>query len=563
MAYIYHPMHMHIHTCYQPGGSMEAHMYNAHTLGMQYIHFTDHDTRTGPKQYPCNRFDFSKNALTYADYPGRSCGWKDIIGDPDITFEEAAMVLHSSSQGEEYTPAGCSFFSSEKRHTVSLLADVALTVGLDFEAVGDARLVLEIRLSQRPPIHDHAHLRYVLGPVSDHLPPLTAEIPLTRSEDGLYHLHLSQDVLKEEVCDIVGGVDNAFVTLTVLLETKNGGSATCKLNKFEIESKYGFNDVVIRQREVAEQIGKRYNIKPFVTTEISGAGNDKNYYSSAVPVIDYAALNYDISHVEAIAHVKKYNSIFSYNHPLEKYKRMSIQKEDIPFILQRDAAAFVAAKAWGASLMEVGFVNGRCGFSLQDHLRLWDLISLGGVFITGYGDSDSHFSSENWFEGNNFASWIAADDAEAFPVSEESFNQSMKAGRLYTGDPVHLKNPVNFTCGDLPMGAVITVADRDKNARIMTFTAQKPEKDWTVQIVIDGQVNSTKPASDLLDADGNLQLNIEVLPTHPVSFARVEMYNSDGRCIMLTNPIYLVKTAEFAGEIPQERLYASKEVQTV
>lgn len=45
--YIYHGIAMHRHTCHQPGSSMEAHIYNAHQLGMQYIRFTDHDTRVG------------------------------------------------------------------------------------------------------------------------------------------------------------------------------------------------------------------------------------------------------------------------------------------------------------------------------------------------------------------------------------------------------------------------------------------------------------------------------------------------------------------------------------
>lgn len=48
--YTYHPMHMHIHTCFQPGMSMAAQMYNAKSLNMHYIWLTDHDTRTGFKK---------------------------------------------------------------------------------------------------------------------------------------------------------------------------------------------------------------------------------------------------------------------------------------------------------------------------------------------------------------------------------------------------------------------------------------------------------------------------------------------------------------------------------
>ncbi|MBQ7915153.1 MAG: hypothetical protein IJ315_00005 [Firmicutes bacterium] len=513
MGYQYHPMQMHLHTCHQPGSSMEGHMYNAASLGMHYIRFTDHDVRTGPKEFPCNCFDFTKGALVYEDYSGKECGWM-ASEDAQVTFDGESMILEKGS---------VEFFSSGRRHTVSLLADVTLKVGLEC----DGQVMLDVRLSQRPPEHKPAHLYYEIHQCK-------------KAEDGLYYLHLSQDVPEK-----MGGLDNVFDTLRIAVD----GHGHCRIHHFEIEAKYGFDEVIQRQRVLADKIGQCYGIKPFVTTEISAAGQHKNCFSTKVPVIDYQARNYKVTQAEAIAHVQAYGGIFSYNHPFEKYKRMTIPAQEIPRIVQRDAAAMIAYKVWGASLIEVGFLNGRAGFGLAEHLRLWDLLSLGGVFITGYGDSDSHYSDQGWFEGHNFAAWIAADEQTAFPVPEEEFIASMKAGRLYTGDPVFLKGAVELTCEGAPMGAILSIEDHDKRKREMTFTMQSPEQDWKMRLIIDGEVAHEQR----IDKTEEFSFSFQVAPIHPVSFARVEVYNASGRCILLTNPIYLVRTAEYAGELPVER----------
>lgn len=554
MTYTYHPMQMHLHTCHQPGASMASHMYNARDLGMHYIRFTDHDVRTGPKKAPCLGFDFTCGNRTWEDLPGSSCGWEETYGQPEITFDGSGMCLSVASESETCQVNGVGFVSSAKRHTASLLAGVTLTLALTAKLTGDARLVLDVRLSQRPPDHEKAHLRYVLGALQDPKLPHAVELPLAASEDGLYRLALSKDAQRGDIRQIVGGLDNAFDSIAILLETGHG-TAQCRISHFSIQVEDGFQTVVERQRLVAAEVGKEFGIQPFVTTEISAAGNHKNCFSTAVPVIDYAARNYRVTQAEAIAHVLSYGGIFSYNHPFEKYKRSQIPPEQIPFIVRRDAAAMIASRVWGASLLEVGFVHGRAGFGLAEHLQLWDLLSMGGVFITGYGDSDSHNSDRGWYDGHNFAAWIAADAQIPFPVPEEVFIDSMKAGRLYTGDPVFLKGSIDFRCGHAPMGAVIPISDRDHEPRKVTFTAQAAKADWTVRIVADGAPALEGTAGEYMDAAGTLILDVPVAPVLPVSFVRAELYNAEGRCVLLTNPIYLVRTAEYAGELPRERLY--------
>lgn len=66
--YTYYPMHMHLHSCFQSGASMESHMYNAKCLGMKYIRFTDHDSTICRAYVP--NIDFSEQQLDYTDENG-------------------------------------------------------------------------------------------------------------------------------------------------------------------------------------------------------------------------------------------------------------------------------------------------------------------------------------------------------------------------------------------------------------------------------------------------------------------------------------------------------------
>ena len=60
----FYPMAMHLHCGHQPKASMESHIYNAASLGMEYIRFTPHDTRTGPVKYAVRTFDFTQGQFS-------------------------------------------------------------------------------------------------------------------------------------------------------------------------------------------------------------------------------------------------------------------------------------------------------------------------------------------------------------------------------------------------------------------------------------------------------------------------------------------------------------------
>ncbi len=363
---------------------------------------------------------------------------------------------------------------------------------------------------------------------------------MPKSENGIYTFDLTSDI---GACEAVGGLDNVFATLSIILE----GVPEITLHSFEIENKYGFDDVIVRQRALADKIGEKYGVKPFVTTEISGAGQHKNCFSTCVPVIDYANKNYKVSEEEAVEHILSHGGIFSYNHPFEsdKYKRKEFDREQLDEIIAYETDRLAEKRVFGATLMEVGFPEGRAQFSLSDHLKLWDNLSLRGIFITGDGDSDSHYSNRSWFDGNNFATWIAADENIPFPVPEEVFIRSMKEGNCYMGDPVYLKGEVSFTYFDRPMGAVVRT---DKETVELKNELKDIKQGSIIKFVAYGEYIFEDTAAE----NGNYSKKYEIKSDKEISFSRIEMYNSDGRCILLTNPICFVKP-DYKGYIPTER----------
>ncbi len=546
MGCIYHPMHMHIHTCYQPGGSMEAHIHNAASLGMHYIRFTDHDTRIGLMELRVREFDFSRGTLVYRDEGCAEVGWKP-VGEPVTDLDGGKLTL--VNRGETTSTTGIEFYSSGKNHAVTMLSEVTLTLDCELDVSGDAYAAIDIRMSQRPPEHKYAHLCYYVGNKPSSAPH-TAYLPLPEAVDGVVTLRLSDDL---RTLPEIGGLDNALDTVMLVTKCREGGTARITARRMTLENIYYANDVVERQRALAEEIGARYGVKPFVTSEISGAGQHKNCFSTSVPIIDYHARDYKVSEKEAIDHVKKHGGIFAYNHPFEnkKYKKMTLTKDEVDREVELEAANLIACRALGATLMEVGFVEGRGVFTLGDHLRLWDFLSLSGIFITGYGDSDSHFSSKGWFSGNNFASWIAAPEAMGLDVSEATFTDSMKAGRVYMGDPVYLKSSISFTADGYQMGSVFY----DTKTHKCSFKTEKVEQNCKICVIENGRCIREQTVEN--GGDVELSFDSRCESGRSVSFVRVEMYNADGRCIMLTNPIYFADPDRLVPDIPTERLVPS------
>ena len=551
--YQYFAQHMHMHSSYQPGGSMEGHLFHAANMGMKYIWFTDHDIRMGRKRFQIDGFDFEEDTLFVEEANGRSHGfqmheeetedsqWKAVLtGETSFTGSQC-LKISGNSHGNVWKGLSVSFSSSGRRHCASLMAGITLEIAVLAKEFKDCRVILDVQMSQRPPEHTCAHLLYVIGDMDGlEAQPHTVVIPLASTEGWhKYILNLSEDVTNAYAHDKrVGGLDNAFDTISLRVEAKNR-SAVAYFDDFIIRILKNCEETRSEQKRVAAELGRQYGITTFVATEISAAGPHKNCFSTTVPIIPYDKFDYRLTHEEAIAWVQKHGGIFALNHPFEEYKKMVLDEAQKEMCLRNKADEFIQNKAWGASLIEVGYPMGRSTFSLQMHLRLWDKLTEAGVFLTGYGSSDNHSNKTKWYDDNNFAAWIGVEAEEAEPIKEEAFIAAMKSGNVYTGNPVVLKGQVSLETEDgVPMGSVLITGDEAFSTKIL-FQSEV-QAGWHFRFVSNGEVVSDRILDEKKwNPDNRFEFSYKMTATKPVNFVRAEMYDENGLCIMLTNPIHI------------------------
>ena len=553
MSYKYHPMHMHLHAACDYGASMALDMYNASKLGMKYIWFTDHDTRMGIRENCVDGFSFDTPSLMkYIDesFYGFETLNENIDYSIDVKSKTLSMDL-KSEDSEDWTTSGIKFLSKGTLHTCSLSSDVTLSVEVkDFTLTPDSRLVFVVKLSQRPPDMKNAYMLYVVGENDDllnlyneHIQTLSAKV-----ENGMVTMPVSSDVS----CDInIGGRDNAFDTLYILLQSKCGKECSAKIGDFKIERKWICEELKQRLQKSADEAGKHYGVKPFVTTEISGAGEHKNCYGTNIPIIDYKEYNYNMPEIDAIEHVKKHNGIYAINHPfaIKKLKKLKFQDGIEAEKITQELFENIKSTYKDASLIEVGFPEGR-NFPLSYYLRLWDMLSLSGMFLTGYGSSDCHRNNIGWFDGNNFCTYIGVDPHLEHPICEKEFVDGMKKGRVYTADPVRIKGNLTFeTENMIEMGSVISF--ENKESVKAKFSMNKLSSDWTFKHIKDGEEVVCKRV-EKEDFEYNFVIEKS---SQKVRFHRMEIWDEKGRCILITNPIYAINKELLSNPCPEERLH--------
>ena len=514
--YAYHGMHLHLHTCFQAGASMEAQMYQARKLGMEYLFFTDHDS-TLCRAYPPH-VDFSRHRLDDVDENGVRIRF-DPLGDCQLDFEGDALRVAAKGEG------GALLWTRRHWHMISLLADPHLTLGVTLRE-GSGHVTLTF--SERPPTFEPAKLSYPLRP-------------------GKNELDL---LLSDEMPPELGGLDNA---LTGVEFHVSGG--TLLVDTLRLDCLHDAAEIHRRQKELAARLGQAYGVCPFVGFEVSAAGEHKSCYSTRVPILDYTKYKHPLGERQAADYLLSHHAVFSYNHPFlhaALHKKEELSAEDIALAVRHTAADLIATRAYGACAIEIGFPEGRGkGFGLAEHLTLWDMLSAAGLFLTGVGDSDSHSAKVGWHAGNNFATWVAAEAELAFPVPEEAFLASIRAGRVFTADPMAFGGTAELTCGDLPMGAILPLTNETaRKVQGYTFRADSLAAGARVRIIADGELYA-----ECVAPGGHFAYTYELAPLHTVSFTRVEVWSKEGRCLLLTNPIYTVHTDSFAGEIPPSRIY--------
>ena len=527
-----YPMHLHLHCSHEPTASIGSHMSHAKELGICHIWTTEHDTRMGKKAKDIPFFAFCEKQLFVTLENGAKAGFQEEEGNTGTyNFEENEKGISLWLIAKENELESMLFYSIGKRHCDPLFSQLAISLDAEIERVHEnGCVVIEFVLSAQPPSYKQAKLCYVMG----ELPQAEENIqylPFPEKKDGVYQFNLTKDAGEE-----IGGLDNALCNIRLLVE--NG--AKMQFHSLSFDRALNFQEVREEQIKLAQKLGKKWGVTPFVAFEITGAGNHKNCFSTKVPVIDYREFDYKVSNEQAIAHVKEHGGIFSWNHPFTPYSKREESRESI---IAEVAQKLIDNRVYGASIMEVGFPFGRDGFEAKDYLNLWDMLSENGIFITGDGDSDNHHAvADGWTERNNFCAFVGLFDTEA--PTEENFVAAFKRGSVWAGNPVKIRK-FNFSAGEKPQGSVVS----GRQVRV-EFNASDIHCGGYALCIVNGE-----QVKRIEIEHGKVEGAFMLFDTQKYNFARVEIYDEKDVLIAFSNPIYLVKKAE---DIPLDAIESGR-----
>ena len=558
MKYIYYPQQMHIHSVYEHRGSMEGHIYYAALYGMRHIWFTEHDTLRSNRKRWLLDVNFEEGSLAPVDEIGERRGFVQVsdsnsgyakICDTDAASGKYSMLLHAENESDGWDGCAVSLSGDGRRQFATLLNGLTLslfykTKNYDLEKT---RLIIELLLSERPPEAVKGRIKFALGDTAGLDAPHDIILPLEEGVEWTKKvMPLTEITTTDEGMKRVFGTDNVLENVTIRLEARRGGSIDALIDDYKMEFERGSAETYEEQKRVAAEIGKKYGVTPFVTSEVSTGGIHKNCYSTNCPVIIYDGSVPKMSHEESCALMNNLDMPFSINHPFVRVRDSELTNEEYDALTNEIADEMTENLASGATLLEVGFPYGRYA-PLKNHLDLWDILSLRGIILTGYGATDSHSMHEGWKQGvNNHATYFGV--AEGATAGEEAFREAMRMGNGYSANPITFKGEVVFETesGD-PMGSII-IAPECKEVKTR-FAVTNARKEWRLRLIHNGSQILEKPL-----ADGDFMHEFEIMHQSEIDFIRVEVYDENNILLIMTNPIYYVKSRDAVKNTAKRRI---------
>ncbi len=491
----------HLHAGFENFSSIRSHAVEAKRAGYDALFITEHDVRMN-RMKGCVE-DFRLQAAGAAREEG--AGWVDGTGTPGESVPYQGGFALKLEPGKGY-----SFQSAGKKHQASLLAELTVTLELDLPE--NAAACIDFTLSQKPEGFEQQHLCYLMGGAKGY----DWQKTIDWNPSGRYVFDLSRDVLD---FDPEFGQDNAFLSVTVTTDAEGYLKGLSTRRKFVAE------EVRVRQRELGRKIGEAYGLSIFSGYEKT-PGHHMNCYSEKVSVVNYEEDGYATSKERGTAHLAEQGAVFSYNHPFQEWGK--IPDCDHGQVMSELVEKLLKTRLNGAQLLEVGFPRGRYGFSLEEHLYLWDQLAMKGLKLTGVGDSDSHDSAGGWRKGNNFGNWLRM----KLPLASHA-TAAMLAGRVCMGNPYRWKAKWEFSVNGREVGQTLRMGEADTaTARICLKGLTEPAR---LRVMSGGKELYTAPVEDGTVLE--LPVRRGSLRCCPV---RLEVYaEEDGRCIFLTNPVYL------------------------
>ncbi len=564
---------LHLHGPFSEGeGSIDSHSYEADDVGCDVLWWSEHDFRL--LSYGLvSRFGFE----AWQEELGRNENWstpfKRTPGTKGLLFTakpegakvhfarapapvregEHSLRLLLTTAGAEYEPLMVSFGATGMLQRRPLASGVSLRLAaFPNELAGDARLVVEVQLSEHAP---RAGLGLEARVLSYEIGTGAPGVPVR--DGAVYRVPMScaagrwNELVFDLTTDAVRGFpetpgeDNALVHLTFGVETRNGGAAAVFFDDLCILQSRTGPPVYARQAELLDEVGALYpRLTQLQGLELSPDSHHLNLFCEDTPLPDYEAIAratppdpanpahfdrdafYQRTLEWAVAEVHARGGLVSYNHPFGRSFEEGEATDGTRRSNEAQLAELLAHRAQGADLLEVGYR--KRGAALDDHLWLWDRAALAGLRLVGIGVSDSHGGKENRWRGqpNNFVSWIYARSPRKRDLLE-----GLRAGRVFFGDLERFDGTLDLV---LDTGEVMGASVRGaRTAAVVTLLATGTTAGQSLVVVESGARTATHAVTGP-EFHGEHRW---VLPAQGAALLRIELHDASGP-IALSNPIH-------------------------
>lgn len=286
--------------------------------------------------------------------------------------------------------------------------------------------------------------------------------------------------------------------------------------------------------------------------EVSGHEPHVNWFGGAVTLGDYSGVtsqNYEAFLRGEVGRIHTAGGVASYNHPFGASLGPLLSSATQDSKVTHTAATLLANNVLDTDLMEVGY-SLRGGCDLAHHLGLWDVLSRNGRFLTGNGVNDDHFGRDWSTKQNNWYTsvWAASN-------SKSDLVTALRAGRAYSGSLSRYRGNLDLVAdATCPMGSASVSQLSQRQLQLIatglpsggSVRVIRGVVDYTGTVPNSGSV-ATYAASDF--GGGSVTLPVD---TTTSCFARMQVLDSTGRVVAVSNPIWLLRETPPAG-IPAAR----------
>ena len=554
-------MHLHAHSHHNSAAmpaSMQWHAYYAHQFNQDVLWWTDHD-----EVLNLNRIlNYNFPATVYTDSLGNVVNMNGSIERPvrieaHISGGQFAATVQNKVLNWQLTANAANWdsFGYVPRGTYGKLRQFRLPRPISSQAM--LNLVLE-PITFSPNIKHqiivelswHFQQNPVMHKIIYTLVPDTVLLPSVNQGDSIVYVYVPCNTAKDTLLlDLLNdatllpdGDDNTITDINIQISARQGDTARMKLHHFELYSGSPQPQNQLDQMQFfGSRYAARYQHQEIVGIEFATGSSSREFHLNGF--VQSSQIRDSVLYGDSLMriypdsfarNIQKAGGVVSFNHPFGT-SSVLLDPDSIQDAHCLDVAAFLLQnKAYGCNIMEVGSYF-RGGADLDRHTRLWDILTANKLYLYGNGTIDAH--GDAWYDmmaPNSMTTWVWASDS-----SSESLLTGLKQGRMYFGNPFRYDGRFDFWVGNAHMGDRTTAYQAYDTLSLSFDPFPTGSKVYVYQALINspGTAVNYLLFKDQINPYSKVCLNLQ----NPC-FVRIEVYDINNRCILLSNPIVFSTT---------------------